>query len=216
MKFLKTDFYGDTNIGIYGFATDKYVLLGIGPKNKEQLEKILKAKIHVISIASSQLIGLFCSGNKNGIIITKLVEKNEIQKLKEILDINIEIIETEHTAQGNLILCNDNGCLISPLIEKYQEKIEKCLNVPVKVGKIGEFDIVGSVAIANNKGCLVCNDITDEQVKTIEDLLKVKVDVGSINGKPFIKSGIINNSNGTLISKDVTGPELQRIMEVFK
>ena len=216
MKFLKTNFFGDNNLGLYGFASDDYCLLGLEPKNLDKMEKILQTEIKIASISNTQFIGLFCAGNKNGIIINKIIEDHELKKLKQLLDINIQTIGSAHTAEGNLILCNDNGCLISGKLKRHKRQIEDCLGVETETGIIGDHEIIGSVAVANNKGCLVSNDITDEQVKKIESLLKVNLDVGSITGSPFIKSGIIVNSKGCLFSDKVTGPEMQRIQEVFE
>ena len=75
--------------------------------------------------------------------------------------------------------------------------------------------IVGSAAVATNKGCLCHRDASEEELKLIEDLLKVKTDIGSIGGSPFVKAGIIANSYGIVVSEEASGPEMQRIDEVF-
>jgi translation initiation factor 6 len=217
-NFSKIDFRGDPNIGLYGFATDSYCILGTEPRKKilEQIRKILKADIRISTITGTELIGLFSSGNSNGIILTKIIEEYELKKLRKIFDINLELIKPKETALGNLILCNDKGCLISKNLTKYKKKISDVLGCEVVVGTVAGMDIVGSAAIASNTGCLCHREATEEEMRKIEKLLKVKVDVGTVGyGSPFIKSGLIVNSKGVLYSEGTTGAELGRISEVF-
>jgi len=209
-KFLKTNFYGDPNIGLYGFATDKYSLLGIKPRKIT----ILKTKLKVSSIAGTDLVGIFAIGNKNGILLPKIAEDYEIKKLKKF---NIEIINSRKTALGNLILCNDNGCLIPKDFSKFKKQIQDALDVEVDIGTIADLELLGSCARASNKGCLCHREATEKELEKIKNLLKVKVDIGTVGyGNPFIKAGIIVNSNGILVSDLTTGPELERIFEVFE
>ncbi|MFH1474020.1 MAG: translation initiation factor IF-6 [Candidatus Aenigmatarchaeota archaeon] len=217
-KFSKIEFNGDPNIGLYGFATNDYCVLGIDPRKKilEQIKKTLKADIKVSTITGTQLIGLFASGNSNGIVLTKIIENYELNKLKKLFGINLEVIKPRETALGNLILCNDNGCIISKSLFKYKKAISDALGCEVVVGKVANVDIVGSVAIASNVGCLCHREATKQEMEKIEKLLKVKVDVGTVGyGSPFIKSGLIVNSKGALYSEGTTGAELGRISEVF-
>ena len=215
-KFLRAKFNGDPNIGLYGFATDDYCLLGTCPdKISMKIETTLKTKIKISTIAGTEFIGLFATGNKNGIVLPKIVEDYEIKKLKS-LGLNLEIINSRETALGNLILCNDNGCIISEKLKKFKKKISETLNCEVDVGTVARLEIVGSSAIANNIGCLCHIESKEEEMKKIEELLKVKVDVGTVGyGSPFIRSGIIVNSKGVVFSELSTGPEVGRIEEVF-
>ena len=211
MKFKKISVRGDPNIGLRGFATDEYVLLG----SEIPETNILKANVHIIKIAQTELSGIFTSGNSSGIVLPKIIEKEELEEIKK-LGLNTLILKTKETAIGNLILCNDNGAIVSPLLEKYVKEIESCLNCEVAVSTIANLSIVGSCGIATNKGCLLHRDATEEEAKLVEDVLKVKVDIGSVGGSPFVKSGIIANSHGLLVGEHVTGPELERIFEVFE
>jgi len=176
----------------------------------------LAAEIKISTITGTELIGLFASGNSNGIILTKIIESYELNKLKKLFGINLEVIKSKETAMGNLILCNDNGCLISRSLNKYKKTISDVLGCEVEIGTVAKLDIVGSAAIASNVGCLCHRESTEKEMKKIEKLLKVKVDVGTVGyGSPFIKSGLIVNSKGVLYSEGTTGAELGRISEVF-
>jgi translation initiation factor 6 len=213
MKFAKVSLRGDPNIGLYGFATNSYCLLGLKPENIE-VKKILKAELVTTTIAQTELAGLFASGNSSGIVLPKIATKEEIENLK-MLGLNVLVLSTKETALGNLILCNDKGCLISDALRRFKKEIADCLNCEVEPARIAGLSIVGSLAIASNKGCLCHFNTSEEEAKLIEEILKVKVDVGSVGGSPFVKSGIIVNSNGVLVGENVSGPELDRIFEVF-
>jgi translation initiation factor 6 len=162
--FLKAKFGGDPNVGLYGFATDKYCLLGHEPqaKVKKRISEILNVPIHNLPLAGTDLIGLFASGNSNGVVVTKLVEREELANLKSRLpDINILVLKSVQTALGNMVLCNDRGCLVSEKLLKFKDKIAEALGCEVASGTIAGLNLVGSAAVASNIGCL-CHHETAE------------------------------------------------------
>jgi translation initiation factor 6 len=216
-KFLRANFNGDPNIGLYGFATDKYCLIGTTPGNKilQKLKESLDVEIVTSTISCVELAGLFVAGNSNGILIPSIAEDSEIRGLEK-CGLNVVVLDSRENALGNLILCNDSGCMISGSLRKHRGEISDALGCEVEVGKIADLDIVGACGIVNNKGCLCHREASEEEMKAIESLLKVKVDVGSVSyGSPFIKSGIIVNSKGAAFSAATTGAEVGRIEEVF-
>ena len=216
-KFLRTVFFADQNIGLHSMATDSYCLLGIEPRKDifENIRKILKVDMHITSMAATNFVGIFSAGNKNGIILPKIMEKHELKRMKE-LGINVAVIGSKDTAMGNLILCNDKGVLISPRLEDHKKEIEECLGVEGETGTIAGLDIIGSAGVASNRGCLCHREATENELERIEEILKVKADVGTISfGSPFVKAGTIVNSNGLVVSQISTGPELGRAFEVF-
>ncbi|MBU3957798.1 MAG: translation initiation factor IF-6 [Nanoarchaeota archaeon] len=215
MKFIRTDFNGDPNIGLYGFASDSYCLLGNHPKRAQKMEELLNVKISAAQIAGTELAGIFAAGNSNGILISKIADAREIKEIKKALGINVLVVKAKATAIGNLVVCNDKGCIISAKLKKYGKDIAEILDCETAVGKVAGLHIVGSAAVASNKGCLCHRDASEDELKEIEELLKVKADIGSIGGSPFVKAGIIANSGGVVVSEEASGPELQRIDEVF-
>jgi translation initiation factor 6 len=159
---------------------------------------------------------LFAAGNSTGIVLPRIVEDFELKRLKE-LDLNMSILDTRETALGNLVLCNDKGCLISGSLRKFKGEISDALGCEVEIGKVSNLDIVGSCAVVSNVGCLCHREAQEEDIKKIEELLKVKVDVGSISyGSPYVKSGVMVNSNGIAFSEQSTGAEIGRLEEVFE
>lgn len=218
-RFLRANFNSDPNIGLYGFATDKYCLLGIelNKKLKAKARSLLKAGIKTCTVAGTEFAGIFAAGNSSGIVLPKIAVKMEIQKLRKLLpDVNILVLNAKQTALGNLILCNDKGALISNKLKTHAKKISDCLDCETETGKIAGMEIVGSVGIASNTGCLCHSNSSEEEIRKIESLLNVSVDIGSVSyGSPFVKAGLIVNSFAALTSENSTGPELQRIGEVF-
>lgn len=214
-KFLRANFNGDPNIGLYSFATDSYCLLGLRTKKIEKIAKVLKTNVKIATIARTELVGIFVAGNCSGMVLPKIIEKDEVKNLKS-LGMNLLTLKAKETALGNLILCNDHGCLISKKLKKFKRQIADCLNCETETGTIAGLEMVGSVARASNIGCLCHRSASEIELKAIEQLLKVKIDIGTVNyGSPFIKAGIIVNSSGAVVSGQTTGPELGRIEEVF-
>lgn len=215
MKFIRTNFNGDPNIGLYGFASDGYCLLGNHPKHAQKMQELLKVKISAAQMAGTELAGIFSAGNSSGILVSKIADAREIKEIKKALGINVLAIKAKETAIGNLALCNDRGCIISAKLKRYGKEIAEALDCETAVGSVAGLHIVGSAAIATNKGCLCHRDAEEGELKLIEELLKVKADIGSVGGSPFVKAGVIANGNGVVVSEEASGPELQRIDEVF-
>ncbi|MEM5834588.1 MAG: translation initiation factor IF-6 [Candidatus Aenigmatarchaeota archaeon] len=222
MKILQTNFFGDYNLGIYGKACDKFCLLGsFIPQNlKKKIEEFLKVKVYPITLARTDLVGIFCSFNSKGIVLPKILTEKELNSLKELgkeLGINFGIIKTKFTALGNLILCNDNGALVSKLFSrKEKEKIEDLLGVECEYLSIAGIKTLGTCGIATNKGCIIHRDANEEEIKTAEEVLKVSVDVGTANfGSPFLGACGFANSNGAVIGGLTSGPEFARISEAL-
>lgn len=216
-KFFRANFNGDPNIGMYGLATDRYCLLGamVAHKVIQKIKDTLKVDVLRSTVCDVELTGLFAAGNSNGIILSRIVDNYDVANIKK-LGINVKVINSAETALGNIILCNDKGCLISGSLKKFRKDISDVLGCEVETGRIAGMDIVGSCAVANSTGCLCHREATEEELKRIEEMLKVRVDVGSVTyGTPYIKSGIIVNSNGALVSEPTTGAELGRISEVL-
>ncbi len=184
------------------------------------MEEILKVPCHPVTIAHAHIIHTLSAGNKNGYLVPSTIADKELSLIKNHLEINVAKIETELTALGNHILCNDKAAVINPDLERNQVKIiEDTLDVEVITGKILGFEepgLVGSHAICSNKGVLVHVDATDEILEWIGDALGVEVDIGTVNaGYPYTASGIIVNSNGAIVGENTTGPEIVRIGQVF-
>ncbi len=210
MHVLQTNFRKDPNIGLYGLSTDGYALVPgfLRKKQLKDLKKVLKVKMLQTTIHSLYFLGIFIDGNSQGILVPKIANKDEIPDLDHLQ------LDTNFSALGNLMVCNDHGCLVSDCLKDYRKDISKFLDVPVKVTRIGGSRIIGSQCVATNKGFLASPNMTDKEFKLFEKVLGVEGDMGTVNlGSFFVKSAIIANSNGFLYSETTRGPELARIDE---
>lgn len=204
---------GEDFVGLLGFAGDEYALLAPDfPKTK-----VLSVPEVRISIYGTNLVGLFCAGNSNGILLpyfTSDLEFDRIKKLTKGLDLNLGVLPDRHTAIGNLVTANDKAALVSPLIED-AGVIEDVLGVEALIGPVGGHKEVGAVLLPTNKGFLVCPE-AEREIPELEGLLGVKGMCGTVNyGFPFLKSGLIANSHGFITGRRTSGIELGRIDEAL-
>jgi len=219
LKVWQINFYGDHNLGLYGRSSDKICILGrILEKKREVVEDVLKVKSVALTLSNTDFVGIFCALNGNGMLLPKIITDSEREKfgeLKKLFGINVKVLNSNFTALGNLILCNEKGALISKLFSKRDKKaIEECLSVESCFSTIGGIQTVGSCGVATNKGCLLHRDASEDEIKLAEEVLKVKVDIGTANfGSPFVGSCAIANSNGAVVGESTTGPEITRLQE---
>jgi len=213
MHILRTNFSGDPNLGLYGFATDAYCFTGVNPNKK--IINVLKVPMQKSTVLDTRLSGIFCVGNSQGILVPHVIEDYELEMIRKTT--KVMIVKSMYTALGNLILMNDNGIVISPLLKKSKEEIAAFFNLPCEIATIANQKLVGAFALVTNKGCLVQPNIKETEKNFLEKFLKVDIDIGTVNfGSPFIKSGIIANSHGVIISDLSSGPELGKITEALK
>lgn len=216
MHVLMANFEANPNVGLFGYANDKYCLLGhsVPKKTADEVEEVLKVPVHRISMCGTSLIGVFCNGNNNMLLVPEIAFKEELEALDN-LDIPYTVIRSKLTALGNNLLCNDRGCLAS---EEYsaeaKKRIREALGVSLKPGKIADLDTVGACAVLNSNGCITHKDTDQKEIDIIEDILGVECTQGTVNmGSPYISSGLLANSNGFIVGKISGGPEVNNIDE---
>jgi translation initiation factor 6 len=212
--FLKTNFAGDPNIGLYGFATDKYCLAGITGKDAKKVKDVLEVKVISALLMETPFVSLFSAGNSSAIIVPDIIEKHEIKELKKNLEVHA--IKTKYTCLGNLIVMNDSGIVLSPLLRKEKTEIEQIFGLTAAVTTISNSNVIGNLAIATNKGCLTTPKIKDREKKVIEKTLNVPLDEGTVSfGSFYVRSGIIANSHGFIVSSRSSGIEMGKVNEVL-
>jgi len=209
MDIQRYDYRGNSNTGFYATVTNEQAII---PPEFNSSDVFQAEEVAETYIARTRLVGLFTAGNSNCILIPGTVTDREKQNLDE-SNIDYEVIDTEDTALGNMILANDKGALISEHLEKEKETIEDALEVPVKVGKIAGISNPGVCGIANGFGAVLHREASEEEAKIVKDILDLeKVDIGTTNGgSPFVGAGALVNDKGILVSENTTGPEVGRI-----
>ncbi len=202
---------GEDFVGLMGMSSDAYSIVSPRFPDIDVLGvPVLRTKLY-----GTNLVGLFCAGNSNGLLLPYFVYESKITLIKEFfkendVDVNIGTLEGKYTALGNLVACNDKAALVSPLI-KSVKVVEDILGVEVVREGVGGHDEVGACCVVTNKG-FVCHPDAESELDNLRKLFKVSGDVGSVNfGFPFVKSGLIANSNGFLVGSKTTGIELGRI-----
>lgn len=209
---------GSPNLGVSISATDKIAITppGILDSMVDLITECLEVPVIRTPISGSNLSGALTCGNSNGFVVSKYAFDNEIQRLRD-EDIIVERIPDKLTAVGNIVLANDNGALVHPLIsDEAVQVISDVLDVEVRRGSIANFKITGSVAAATNKGVLVHPAASEEELESIESLFKIPADVGTVNnGTQLVGACAVANSNGVMVGLNTTGPELARVEEAF-
>ena len=168
---LQTNFYGDNNLGMYAKATDKFLL--IGSLIEEKLVTKISEKLNIspfrTTISNSDFVGIFSCLNSSGLIIPHIATDDEVKQLENFAKksgMNLAVLKTKFSAIGNLVLCNDNGAIVSKNIKQRNKKmIEDCLGVETVYSSIARMPIVGSSGTATNKGCLLHRDAVDDEIK---------------------------------------------------
>ncbi|MFH1398812.1 MAG: translation initiation factor IF-6 [Candidatus Woesearchaeota archaeon] len=213
-----TDFNGNPNVGLFAYCTDEYCLVGRGLSSNvvTKLGKILGVPTHSVNIAGTSLLGVFCAGNANCLLLPSIVFDDELKVLDK-LGIKYAVVDTEMTALGNNVLCNDYGAIVSRDFEpEVIAKIKKALQVDVELGTIIDYDNVGALAAVHKTKGIVAGEAADGEIKQIERVLKIKCERGSVSmGLPYIRSGIIVNSKGFVISDQSTGIEIMDADKAF-
>ncbi|MBU1976083.1 MAG: translation initiation factor IF-6 [Nanoarchaeota archaeon] len=218
MHVTKASIHGNPNVGLYGFCTEKYVLVGPEvPKDMHKTyEEIFQKPVKVLTIAGTSLLGVFLNGNKKCLLVPNIAYDYELEALDK-LEIEYQVIESRLTCLGNNILTNDKYALLSPEYKEEDEKsIGEALGVPTKRRKLVDVNTVGSIAIMNDKGCLIHHEASKQDIDLISTNFAISVEHGSVNmGNPYVKSGILLNDHGFVMGDTSGGPEIVHADRVF-
>lgn len=208
---LIANFNGNSNVGLYGYASDKYCLLGreIPEKFYKKIEEVLDVKIIPATIAGTSLLGVFLNGNNKILLVPSIVFPQELAVLDK-NKIKYKIIDTKFTCLGNNLIVTDKACIASDDYgQRELKQFEDALGFNVIKAKIANHSTLGSLTAYNKRGILCHHDISESEAKLLTKTLKMEVSTGTVNmGSPFIGSGILCNSKGMIIGELSGGPEI--------
>jgi translation initiation factor 6 len=205
----------DINIGLYGFATDRYCLLGAETKERKTLKKVLKVPLINSTALDTELVKIFITGNSFGVIVPKILEEYEMACIKAHFE-NVFVLDSVYSALGNLILMNDSGIVLSPLLKNHKKDLSSFFQLPCEVSTIARLRTVGTLGIATNKGCAVHPKIYANEKTKIKDVLSIEVAEATVNfGSMHVGAGIIANSHGALVGSATSGHELGVLNEAL-
>jgi translation initiation factor 6 len=200
---------GEDFIGLLGLASDKYSIMSPRFPETKALD-VPALKTHVYG---TNLCGLFCAGNSNGLLLPYFVSERELIKIKGFLKqfgVEAARVKGRHTSLGILIACNDNAAIVSPLIDDLP-KVSDILDVEVVCMDLEGRLEVGSSLVATNKGFLAHPECGG-MLESLSEIFGVDGGLGTVNyGVPYPGTGVIANSYGALTGGKTTGIELGRI-----
>lgn len=218
MHVIQAHTQGNPNIGLYGYATDAYCILGPEAANlKELAEEALQVPVIITTIAGTSLAGVFLAGTSAKLLVPDIIFDHELAVLKK-AGITVEVLETTHTALGNNLVVNDSGALAGPMFsERERADIERALGLAVHSFGIAGIEVVGSSMVVTTKGALIHRDATRFEQDMATDILRLpRIAPGTVNlGVPYVRSGILANSNGFLIGSSSGGPEIANADEAL-
>jgi translation initiation factor 6 len=213
MAVILADVFGSPNIGVYCFCNEKLAIVppGLTAKKINDFSNALGVEVCKTTIGGSTLVGALTAGNSNGILVPHIIRDYEFDRINKFCKVNV--VETNWTALGNVILSNDFGAVIHPdAAEELRTYVKDELKVQAIDARINNLSFVGSLAIATNKGAILSPNTSAEEQAVIEEALHVDVDVSTTNGGvPFVKSGILANSKGAVVGPLTRGAELMQI-----
>jgi translation initiation factor 6 len=186
------------------------------------MKEIFNVPCYSFTVNNSKLLGIYSASNKNGLILPHIIREDEIDSLNESLknegnSMHIETLKSRDNAFGNLILCNDNGAIISSLLRSSKNTIEDVLDVETVIYDFAGMILPGSIGLANNNGCLIHPLATDDDIEYISSILDVETDVSTINrGTPYLSAGAVVNDDFGIFGSQTTGPEMMRLTNVLR
>ncbi|MBS72975.1 MAG: translation initiation factor IF-6 [Euryarchaeota archaeon] len=217
MPMSTCDILGSDQIGIYLAVCGNVVFHPneIREETVQIIENNLGLERVPISIGGSNLIGALVAGNSRGLAVADIATESDIDKLTSYGD--VIVMEGGVNTAGNLILCNENGAIVSPALpDEGVEIISEIFGTPVAASSIAGEDIVGSLGVATNQGVLLHPDVLPDEVLLIEEVLGVPPMVGTVAfGSPYVGAGIAASDNGAITGRETTGPELNRIEDAL-
>jgi len=215
----RTDFEGDSNVGAYGIATDRFVFVSSNMSEKalDTIERTFNLPLVQTTIATLDAVGLVSVATSNGILVPYTTTDEELAQLKSASEVTVEWLDDKMTALGNIIIANDNGAICHPDFSfKARKKISDTLGVEVVPGSLAKLPIVGANAIATNHGAIVHPLATSSEIELLAQLLKVHVEVGTVNrGSPYTSLGVLANIDSMIAGTDTTGVELAHISQIL-
>ncbi len=210
--------YGSSNVGVFCIATDKYVFVPFdAPEKVDRIfGEILRVEVKRVQIGGSKLLGVLAVANSRGIVLPRTARDVEVEQFSK-LGMEVAVLDCKYSALGNLIVANDRGAIVSPILPRDTVKtIEDVLGVEVVQCEVAGSPLVGSIIAASNKGALVTPEASADDLKLVSDVLKVPADIGTVNrGRPYVRGGMVVNSFGAVVGEETTGPEIMRIVQVF-
>lgn len=214
-------FQSDANVGLYGFATNTYCILGntVPEQDVEIVKKLLQVPVYQAHIVGTALAGVFLVGTDEKLFVPDVVfdsEKAKLQTIADELAIELVLVPTTATALGNNVCIKNNTAFVSSEVDEAARDCFIAHGLDVVELDLADTTVVGSCIVATDGGILVHPHITEEEAKSIESAFNGTITQGTVNyGSPYVRSGVIANKHGFIIGSLSSGPEITNADEAF-
>jgi len=219
VDIIKYDVYNGPNIGVYTNVNDDFVFLpnGFAKTKTKNLAKYLKTDFVFTSIANTRLIGILTVVNNHGMLLPNTSYLHELELIKKLTGLNVEVLDTKFNALGNMITANDKGAIVSPALSREAvKKIEDVLDVETIQKRIAGFHQVGAVVTATSNGGIIHPETDEDDIRLFSKVLGVKLEPATINGGvPYVTSGILANNHSIVVGGYTSGPEIMMLTRAF-
>jgi translation initiation factor 6 len=218
----KLSIFGNSNIGVYIFANNKFALVppGLSQTDIRKIRDVLDVEVIEVKIADMIINGVMVAGNDRALLLPRIVKPEELDLLRSVIgdSVKIEVVNIRSTALGNLIAASNTGALISPIIDRnVVEDIVALLGVErYRMGRLADIPTVGSMIVVNRYGGIVHPAVDDDELRMLNEVFGVEFIRGTVNfGLYFVRAGIVANDHGVLVGEDTTGPEIAQISQAL-
>jgi translation initiation factor 6 len=217
--FKRLDPFGNPNVGVYVRATSRqaFVPPGLTALNRKDIQEALGVPLVELSIGGSQLVGSLVAANANGAVVADFATDEDLAMLEKAGLAVLRLEQSKLNAAGNNIVANDHGAIVHPdLPTRTVKAISQTLGVEVERTAIAGLPIVGTAAVATNRGILCHPLASDAELAFIKKCLHAPARIGTVNhGHGLVGAGMAANQNGVAVGSRTTGIELGRIDEAL-
>ncbi len=215
---MRTAYFGNPWIGMFIRTNDSVTMLPIDSMKKleDMVRERLKTEIVRVSMADSNLLGVYVAMNANGVILPNVVREEEAAIIRR-SGLNVYVSKDKNNANGNNIAVNNKGGIINPYVEPSEAKaIGDALGVELVPATVAGYSTVGSACIATDTGFLAHYRSSEEDLARLKSALKVEGGKGTVNtGTGFVAYGAVVNKNGYVVGEKTTAFEVGRLEEAL-
>lgn len=221
MPVLKTTIDGNSYVGAFAIANDSFAVFpGSMTQNKMQIISKALGLRHcaTATVNWSDLIGIYIVANSKGVLLPNLADDSEVLRLrKDLPEVEVKRLDSDLNALGNNILANDRVALINPAYTTAEANvISDVLGVEVIKLSTGNFNTVGANNILTNKGVVVNNNTTEEEMDAVRAATGLDCGNSTANfGSLCIRLSCIANSTGLVVGEATTGFEAAKIAGIL-
>lgn len=172
--------------------------------------------LHLIDIYRSPNIGIFLRANDRFILVPKGMAQTKADKLSESLKVTaVPASIGESRLLGALAAMNNNGILVSRLVEDY-EVSELMAATGLNVTRLdSKMTAVGNLVAANDRFALASPILDDRALSQIRDVLGTEVERVPIGEYHQVGSLVVATNTGAAVYPGLDEKEVARLGEML-